>query len=51
MNYFMVNNVAATIESILSNGGKIVEPISGIAPEYTATFSDASGNIFGIGQE
>ena len=49
--YIMVNDVAATLEAIIANGGKIVEPMSGTAPEFIATFSDLSGNVFGIGQE
>lgn len=49
--YIMVDDVAATLETIVANGGKIVESISGKAPEYVATFSDPSGNILGIGQE
>jgi uncharacterized protein len=48
--YIMVDDVAATI-AIIANGGKVVEPMSGTAPEFIATFSDLSGNIFGIGQE
>ena len=51
MIYIMVDDVAATIEKIIANGGKVVEPMSGKAPEFIATFSDLSGNIFGIGQE
>jgi predicted enzyme related to lactoylglutathione lyase len=49
--YIMVDDVAATIEAIIANGGKVVEPMSGTAPEFIATFSDMSGNIFGIGQQ
>lgn len=49
--YIMVDDVAATVEAIIAIGGKIVEPMSGKAPEFIATFSDLSGNIFGIGQE
>ena len=49
--YIMVDDVAATIEKIIANGGKVVEPMTGKAPEFIATFSDLSGNIFGIGQE
>ena len=49
--YIMVDDVAATLNAIVNNGGKVVEPISGTAPELIATFSDLSGNIFGIGQE
>ena len=49
--YIMVDDVAATLKAIVSNGGKVVEPIRGTSPEFIATFSDLSGNIFGIGQE
>jgi predicted enzyme related to lactoylglutathione lyase len=49
--YIMVDDVAATLEDIIANGGKVVDPISGVAPEFIATFSDLAGNIFGIGQE
>ena len=49
--YIMVDDVAATIEAIIANGGKVVEPMSGNAPEFIATFSDLSGNVFGIGQQ
>jgi predicted enzyme related to lactoylglutathione lyase len=49
--YIMVDDVAATLEAITANGGTIVEPMSGTAPEFIATFSDSSGNILGIGQE
>ena len=49
--YIMVDDVAATLEAIIANGGKVVEPMSGKAPEFIATFSDLSGNVFGISQE
>ena|SRR5688572_2025477 len=49
--YIMVDDVVSTIDTIIANGGKIVEPMSGNAPEFIARFSDLSGNIFGIGQQ
>ena len=49
--YIMVDNVAATIDAIIANGGKIVEPMSGNTPEFIARFSDLSGNVFGVGQQ
>jgi predicted enzyme related to lactoylglutathione lyase len=49
--YIMVDDVAVTLETIVANGGKVVDPMSGTAPEFIATFSDVAGNIFGIGQE
>jgi len=51
MVYMMVHDVAATMERIVAHGGIQVAPISGQYPELIATFSDPSGNIFGIGQE
>jgi hypothetical protein len=49
--YIWVESVAATVETILANGGEIVQPIGGDAPEITARFRDPGGNIIGIYQE
>jgi predicted enzyme related to lactoylglutathione lyase len=49
--YIMVDNVAATVEVILANGGEIVQAIGGDAPEITARFRDPGGNVLGIYQE
>jgi predicted enzyme related to lactoylglutathione lyase len=49
--YIMVDSAAATIDAIAANGGKIVQPIGGDAPEITARFSDPAGNILGLYQE
>jgi predicted enzyme related to lactoylglutathione lyase len=49
--YIMVDSVAATIEKVIVNGGKIVQPIGMDAPEITARFSDPAGNIIGLYQE
>jgi predicted enzyme related to lactoylglutathione lyase len=51
LTYVMVDSVAATLEAVTANGGKIVQPIGGDAPEITARFSDPAGNIFGLYQE
>ena len=51
MIYIMVDNVAATIETIVANGGVIVQPIGCDAPEITARFSDPAGNILGLYQQ
>lgn len=47
----MVDSVAATIEAVIANGGKIVQPIGMDPPEITARFSDPAGNILGLYQE
>src|SRR5215471_11340999 len=49
--YIMVDSVAATIDLITANGGEIVQPIGGDAPEITARFRDPGGNIIGIFQQ
>jgi predicted enzyme related to lactoylglutathione lyase len=49
--YIMVDDAAATIDLIVANGGTIVQPIGGDAPEITARFLDPGGNLIGIFQE
>jgi len=49
--YIMVDSVAATIDAVIANGGKIVQPIGVDAPEITARFSDPAGNVIGLYQE
>ena len=49
--YIMVDSVAATINTIIANGGRIVQPIGMDAPEVTARFSDPAGNVLGLYQE
>jgi len=49
--YIMVDSVAAAIEAIKANGGEIVQPIGGDAPEITARFRDTAGNVLGLYQE
>jgi len=49
--YIMVDDMAKTIEAVIGNGGKIVQPVGMDAPEITARFSDPAGNIIGLYQE
>jgi predicted enzyme related to lactoylglutathione lyase len=49
--YVMVDSVAATLEAIVANGGEIVQPIGGDAPEITARFRDPAGNLLGLYQQ
>jgi len=46
--YFMVDSVATTVEAVIAQGGKIVQPIGMDAPEITARFSDPAGNVIGL---
>jgi predicted enzyme related to lactoylglutathione lyase len=49
--YIMVDSVDATLDSVVANGGEIVQPIGGDAPEITARFRDPGGNVIGLYQE
>ena len=49
--YIMVDSVAATLETIVTNGGAIVQPLGVDAPEITARFRDPGGNVLGLYQE
>jgi predicted enzyme related to lactoylglutathione lyase len=47
----MVEDVASTLDAILAADGEVVDPISGEAPEFTATFRDPGGNVLGVAQQ
>src|SRR5665213_1723834 len=49
--YIMVDNVAAILDAVFANGGEIVQPIGGDAPEITARFLDPGGNVIGLYQD
>src|SRR4051812_39596971 len=49
--YIMVDSVAAAVDAVVANGGKIVQPLGVDAPEITARFRDPAGNVFGLYQE
>jgi predicted enzyme related to lactoylglutathione lyase len=48
--YIMVESAADSCEKVVANGGEIVQPIGGDAPEITARFRDPGGNIIGLYQ-
>ena len=41
----MVDDVAATLERVVAEGGKLVQQIGADAPEITARFADPAGNV------
>jgi uncharacterized protein len=49
--YIMVDDVAATLDAIVANGGEIVQPVGADAPEITARFRDPGGNVIGLYQQ
>src|SRR5256714_15423524 len=48
MIYIMIDSVAATIETIVANGGVIVQALGADAPEIATRFSDSAGNVLGL---
>jgi len=49
--YIMVDSVTATVDAVIANGGKLVQPIGMDAPEITARFGDPAGNVIGLYQQ
>jgi uncharacterized protein len=49
--YIMVDNVAASVEAVITHGGQIVQPIGADAPEITARCHDPAGNLIGLYEE
>ena len=49
--YIMVEDIESTIESVVANRGRIVQPLGADAPELTARFADPDGNVLGLYQE
>ena len=49
--YVMVDDASKTVDSIVANGGRIVQQIGVDAPEITARFADPDGNVLGLYQE
>ena len=47
--HIMVDSVAATVDAVLA--GELVQPIGADAPEVTARFRDAAGNVIGLYQQ
>lgn len=47
----MVDDIEATMNLVIDNGGKIVQPVGMDAPKITARFIDPTGNIFGLYQQ
>jgi hypothetical protein len=48
--HIMVDDMAASIQAVIANGGEIVVPVSEDAPEITAQFRDPGGNVLGMYQ-
>jgi len=49
--HIMVDDMEASIKSVIKHGGKIIQPVGMEAPVITAKFSDPSGNVLGLFQQ
>jgi hypothetical protein len=49
--YVLVDSVEETLGSVIAEGGVVIQPIGGDAPEITARFSDPAGNVIGLHRE
>jgi len=49
--YIMVDDIIATVDAAVANGGVLVQPIGVDAPEITARIGDPAGNVIGLYQE
>ncbi len=49
--YVMVDSVEKTLDTVVANGGKIVQPLGADAPEITARIADPAGNVIGLYQQ
>ena len=49
--YVMVDSIERTVEAVVENGGRIVQPLGVDAPELTARFADPDGNVLGLYQQ
>ncbi len=49
--HIMVDDVAATLDTLVAQGGEVVQPVGADAPEITARFRDPAGNVLGLYQE
>jgi predicted enzyme related to lactoylglutathione lyase len=47
----MVDSIETTVNAIVANGGKIVQPVGTDASVMTALFTDPSGNVFCLYQD
>jgi predicted enzyme related to lactoylglutathione lyase len=49
--YIMVDNMHVTVDAVIANGGKIVEPVGTHGKEIVSWISDPAGNIIGLYQQ
>src|SRR5258708_14696177 len=50
MIHIMVDDINASMDAVVANGGKIVQGVGAHAPQITAKISGPAGNVFGLYQ-
>ena len=49
--YVMVKSVGATLEAVVQNGGRIIQPMGEDVPELIGRFADPDGNVLGLAEQ
>ena len=49
--YIMVDDMETSVNAVITNGGKIVQPVGTFGNEIVAWFGDPAGNIIGLYQQ
>jgi len=49
--YIMVRSVGETLEAVIRNGGRIIQPMGEDGPELIGRFADPDGNVLGLAEQ
>jgi predicted enzyme related to lactoylglutathione lyase len=49
--YIMVKSVGDTLDAVVANGGRIIQPMGVDIPELIGRFADPDGNVLGLAEE
>jgi predicted enzyme related to lactoylglutathione lyase len=49
--YIMVRSVGATLEAVVQNGGRVIQPMGEDIPELIGRFADPDGNVLGLAEQ
>ena len=49
--YIMVKSVGATLETVVQNGGRVIQPMGEDVSELIGRFADPDGNVLGLAEQ
>ena len=49
--YIMVKSVGETLDAVIRNGGRIIQPMGEDGPELIGRFADPDGNVLGLAEQ